>query len=84
MSTDNYPLPAQKEKALRKRRNILESVLKTYTIYEMFDPPLKSKEEIEQIKFEQRQELSLIVKVLKENSEKKAKIALAKRKASGR
>jgi hypothetical protein len=83
MSTENKPLPEKKVVSIRQRKKNLESMLKSQTIYEMFDPPLKSKEEIEQLKKQWKEELDLITKVLKENTLKKRRETLAKGKSNG-
>jgi hypothetical protein len=57
---------------LKGRRNYLKRSANSYTIWEMWDPPLKSKEEIKKIKEDEKAELELIEKLLKENTRKKA------------
>ena len=41
-------LPEEKVVVLRARREALKRATKSYTVWEMFDPPLKSEEEIKQ------------------------------------
>jgi hypothetical protein len=79
----SLPLPKQTAKVLRRRKKILESQLRSQTIWEMFDPPLKPKKEIEQIRESWNQEYNLIITILDENTKAQAKIALANRKAGG-
>jgi len=65
-------LPERKVAQLRARRNYLKRAVNSYTVWEMWDPPLKSEEEIKKIKEDEKAELELIEKLLKENTRKKA------------
>ena len=64
-------LPEEKEIVLRARLKALKRATKSYTVWEMFDPPLKSEEEIKKIKENEKAEIETITKILKENTRKK-------------
>lgn len=64
-------LPEKKVAQLKARRKVLKRVINSYTVWEMFDPPLKSEEEIKKIKEGWKVELDTIIKILKENTNKK-------------
>ena len=65
-------LSERKVAYLRGRRNYLKRSVNSYTVWEMWDPPLKSEEEIKKIKEDEKAELELIEKLLKANTRKKA------------
>jgi hypothetical protein len=65
-------LSERKVAFLRGRRTYLKRSVNSYTVWEMWDPPLKSEEEIKKIKEDEKAELELIEKLLKENTKKKA------------
>ena len=64
-------LPEEKVVVLRARLKALKRATKSYTVWEMFDPPLKSEEEIKKIKENEKAEIETITKILKENTRKK-------------
>ena len=49
---------------LKERKQLLERLVQSYTIYGMTDPPLKSEEEIEEMKKTWRAEISKIEPIL--------------------
>ena len=61
-------LPEEKVVMLRARLKALKRARKSYTFWEMWNPPLKSKEEIAKIKENEEAEIEAITKVLKENT----------------
>ena len=65
-------LPEEKVVVLRARLEALKRSQNSFTVWEMFDPPLKSEEEIKKIKENEKAEIEAIIKVLKENTRKKA------------
>ena len=71
-------LPEEKVVMLRARRKALKRAQNSYTFWEMWDPPLKSEEEIKKIKENEKAELDMINKVLKENTKKKTALTRAK------
>jgi len=71
-------LPEEKVVVLRARLKALKRATNSYTVWEMFDPPLKSEEEIKQIKENEKVEIETITKLLKENTRKKAAETRAK------
>ena len=78
MSKDK--LLSEKEVAqLRSKRNHLQRSINSGTVWEMWDPPLKSEEEIKKIKEDEKAELEAIIKLLKENTKKKAALTRAKK-----
>jgi hypothetical protein len=64
-------LPDEKVVVLRARLKALKRATNSYTVWEMFDPPLKSEEEIKKIKENEKAEIETITKILKENTKKK-------------
>ena len=64
-------LPEEKVVQLRARRDALKRAVNSYTFWEIWDPPLKSPEEIKKIKENEKAELDTIIKILKENTNKK-------------
>ena len=64
-------LPEEKEIVLRARLKALKRATKSYTVWEMFDPPLKSEEEIKKIKENEKAEIETITKILKKNTRNK-------------
>ena len=56
----------------------MKRAVNSYTVWEMFDPPLKSEEEIKKIKEAEKVELEEIIKVLKENTKKKRELTRLK------
>lgn len=59
------PLTYEQYANLKERKQLLERLVKSYTIWEMTDPPLKTPEEIENIKKTWRAEISEIEPILK-------------------
>lgn len=55
---------------LKQRKEDLERVINSYTIYSWFDPPLKTPEEIESLKNLWRAELTYINQILKKYKDK--------------
>lgn len=64
-------LPEEKVVQLRARRRVLKRVINSYTVWEMWDPPLKSEEKIKKLKESWKVELETVIKILKENTRKK-------------
>ena len=64
-------LPEEKVAQLRTRRRVLKRVINSCTIWEMWDPPLKSEEEIKKLKESWKVELEEVNKILKENTKNK-------------
>jgi len=71
-------LPEEKVVVLRARLKALKRSQNSFTVWEMFDSPLKSKEEIAKIKENEKAEIEAITKLLKENTRKKAAETRAK------
>lgn len=64
-------LPEEKVVQLKAKLTALKRAVNSYTVWEMVDPPLKSPEEIKQIKDNEKAEIETITKILKENTRKK-------------
>lgn len=69
---DYEELLTEKERLQFKvRRDILKRIIKSYTIYGMTDPPLKSEEEIDRMKDYWQKELTIINEILEKDTNQK-------------